>query len=151
MSLLDYKRIKYILDNDLPRVIYCSKHLMIGKFCYVEPLPHNRFVLRKRLINYKEVEQLPQRLQNTVVSLVSGLNEDNFIATKRGRMTKDKIKLLWDDCHFNTRRLNELIESGFIEPIEEDGETYYKLTKKSILPRNKKLEFKVMDSDRFFG
>ena len=88
------KQVKLILRGNLPKVIRFEKgNLMVGNFCYPEFVNNGKkVVLRKRLINYPEVNKLSDTLKNVCISLVSALREDNFLGTKAFYMTLPMLK-----------------------------------------------------------
>lgn len=141
------KQVKLILKGNLPKVIRFEKgNLMVGNFCYPEFVNNGKkAVLRKRLINYSEVNKLSNTLKNVCISLVSALRDDNFLGTKAFYMTLPMLKKYFHFYPGFETSFNKLIENGFITPLHKENSLVYKMTGKAILPRSKKLEFVVLD------
>ncbi len=142
-----YNQVKIILGCNLPKVIrFNNGNLMIGKFCYPEFANNGkRVILRKRLINYPEVNKLTHETKNILISLVSALREDNLLGTKAFYMNLSMLKKYFHFYKGFETCFNTLIENGYIIPIVKGTETVYKMTDKAILPRNNKLEWVVLD------
>ena len=151
-----YQDVKRIIEKGLPRVIYLPYKIAVrvGNEVYVKLLPHERLQFTRRLTNDTELSRLELHEEDFLLSLVSMTKgEENYLKVRGKLLTTDDIlkdrelqRMFGKKQRINTL-LNKLTSLGYIEVVQENGETHYKLTSKTLLPERTDEKFKVIAID----